>query len=254
MEYPNFYENIPEAVKRLHNTIVLYDGEPHYVQAISGHRDDGIFRIYMNPLGSDGYCRVLDHFHREDPTLGRELDKWLESDEGKSSPIIQKQLNSPKFNKFRPYPLGMCNFDNKVYYLERVPNRKTEQGLISSMVVETPVSAAPNSKPTFGLSGPRNVDLWSNWFRMCIKGEYPDPDMCLQSLRDPEVTNDAAAFHREFALVRGPLDMMFLAYQQDIVGVMPLNDFSKVVIGKDRAYAKEVVQELGLFQNVNIVK
>jgi hypothetical protein len=43
--------------------------------------------------------------------------------------ILRKQMNSPLFNKFRPYPLGMCNTKGqRAYYLERQPNRKTEQG------------------------------------------------------------------------------------------------------------------------------
>lgn len=252
MEYPNFYENLPEALKRLWQTVVLYDGEPFYIRAICAHRDDGIFRVYMHPLGTEGYCRLLEKYHREDIGLGHELDQWLETDEGRRSQIIRKRLDSRKFNRFRPFPLGMCNFAGRAYYLERTPNRKTEQGLIPSMVLETPVTCSTSNQPVGGISGPRNVDLWSNWFRLCVKGEYPDPDTCLQALLDPDVTNESAAFHREFALVRGPLNMLFLAYQQEVIGLLPNSDFSLIHLGKNQGYLREVVEELKLFQYINV--
>ena len=49
-KYPNFYENLSEANKRLHGTVVLYDGHPYYILAISNHFTDGIMRVYMEPL------------------------------------------------------------------------------------------------------------------------------------------------------------------------------------------------------------
>ena len=255
MEYPNFYENIPEAVKRLHNTIVMYDGEPYYILAICGHRADNIFRVYMHAVGTDPWPvqNVIDKWHREDSGLGPELDEWMEAN--KQSPVIRKAINSPKFNKFRPFPMGMCNVDGNVYYLERIPNRKTEQGLISSMVMETPVTAAAGAKapePGYSYRGPQYVSLWSNDFKDTLLGRYPDPDLCLNQLLDPEVSNTAAAFNREFALVRGPLNMLFLAYQSEVVGLLPNNDYSRVIIGRDKKHTAEVVSELKLFSNLAI--
>jgi hypothetical protein len=61
----------------------------------------------------------------------------------KGHPIIRKTMNSPKFNKFRPFPLGMCNSNGRCYFLERQPLRpKVEQGLIRSMVTEKQITLA----------------------------------------------------------------------------------------------------------------
>lgn len=255
MEYPNFYENLDEALRRLHSTFVVYDGEPYYIQAITNHRDDGIFRVYMTPIVNGNYIPIMDNYNRADAALGLALDKWM--DEGgpanEGVTLVRKRINSPKFNKFRPFKMGMCNFGGRVYYLERIPNRKMEQGMISSMVVETAVTANPRNAPNSGYGGPRNVDLWSQWFRNCVKGEYPDIDLCLESLLDRDVTNEAAAFSREFALVRGPLGTLFLAYKQDIIGTLPAADLGNVVLGRDWGWTKEAVEDLGVFGNVTAV-
>ena len=47
----NFYENLEEAQRRLRGTVVMYDGIPHYVLAITDHQSGGIFRVYMQDTG-----------------------------------------------------------------------------------------------------------------------------------------------------------------------------------------------------------
>lgn len=247
-EHPNFYENVKEAMMRLRRTVVLYDGQPYVVLCITNHKPDGIFRIYLDPIGRDPTAKHMrpepEQFPHEHPGLGPYLDTWMT--EHPDNGIIRKQMNSPLFNKFRPYPLGMCNIKGSgCYYIERQPNRKTEQGLISSMLFETLISVAPQQQRRAG-----TVDVYGQAFRACIVGEHPSAMECIANLTDPEILNDAAAFNREFALVRGPIEMLFLAYKHDIIGVLPKNNLEYVRLGREFHHTKEVVAELGVFQNI----
>jgi hypothetical protein len=249
-ELPNVYENVKEAMLRLKRTVVCYDGEPYVVVAITNHKADGIFRIYLDPLAKTS--EQMSHgrpepeqFPPEHSGLGAYMDEWMAVHP--QAGILRKQMNSPLFNRFRPYPLGMCNTKGGgTYYIERQPNRRTEQGLLSAMLQETPINVSPTSIPR----GRMSVDIYGAAFKDCVMGKYPSAQECLVNLLDPEVVNEAAAFHREFALVRGPLSMLFLAYKHDIVGVLPKNDFSMVRLGRDHHHCKEVIENLGVFSAI----
>lgn len=256
--HPNFYETLHETHMRLRGTFVLYDGEPYVVLCITNHRDDGIFRIYLEPIGNGEHMLTrnnlnsppLHQFGSDDPALGVAMDKWMEKypDE-----IIRKMMNSPAFNKFRPFPLGMCNYEGRVFYLERQPNRKTEQGLTHSMVSSQHVNLdiMSNGKARMGRGrGGCMVDLYGPGFRDCIMGVHPSAQECLDNLKDPEIINEAAAFHRQFAFVRGPLGMIFLAYKADIVGVLPNKDLSVLRLGREFSHTKEVIELLRTFENI----
>ncbi len=255
----NFYETIHETHMRLRGTVVLYDGEPYVVLCITNHRDDGIFRIYLEPIGNGEHMLAYNNpnppptnqYSSDDPVLGVAMDKWMEK--YPDTKIIRKMMNSPAFNKFRPYPLGMCNYEDRVFYLERQPNRKTEQGLTHSMVVcqRINLDIMDNGKARMG--GGRNgcmVDLYGPGFRDCIMGVHPSAQECLDNLKDPEIINEAAAFHRQFALVRGPLGMIFLAYKADIVGVLPNRDLSVLRLGREFSHTREVIELLRTFDTI----
>jgi len=250
--YTNFYENLKEAEMRLKGTVVLYDGEPYYVLCVCDHKPDGIFRIYLYPIGVDQALKSgqglsgVPSGSTWDPALGmtrgEAMDKWLTLNP--TSKIIRKMMNSPLFNKFRPFPLGMLNLQGSVYFVERHPTRKSEQGLTNSMLHQNTISLI-NKK---GFASP---DMTSAEMRATILNEYPSPQECLTKLADPEITNDSVAFNRNFALVRGPIDTLFLAYKQDVVGLLPSLSFASVKLGKKFAYTKEAVESLGLFGSVN---
>lgn len=256
--HPNFYETIHETHMRLRSTFVLYDGEPYVVICITNHRDDGIFRIYLEPIGNGEHMLAYNNpnppptnqYGSDDPAWGVAMDKWMEEHPDK---IIRKRINSPAFNKFRPFPLGMCNYEGRVFYLERQPNRKTEQGLTHSMVSAQHVNLdiMSNGKARMGSGrGGCMVDLYSESFRDCIKGVHPSAQECLDNLKDPEIINEAAAFHRQFAFVRGPLGMIFLAYKADIVGVLPNKDLSVLRLGREYSHTREVIELLRTFDNI----
>lgn len=235
---------------RLRRTVVLYDGEPYCVICITNHKNDDIFRIYLDPIGkyydpdNPRPRPEPEQFPPEHPGIGPYMDTWMT--EHPDCGILRKQMNSPLFNKFRPYPLGMCNIKGSgTYYIERQPNRKTEQGLVSSMLFETQISTAPATTKRTG-----TVDVYGPGFRACVMAEHPSAAECLANLLDPDIVNSAAAFNRNFALVRGPIEMLFLAYKHDIIGVLPKNNFECVRLGREFHHTKEVVEGLNLFQTI----
>ncbi len=252
----NFYENLHEAQFRLRGTVVMYDKEPYYVFAICDHKKDGIFRVYMDPIGREPTQKypVPDYsqFASEQPELGTYLDNWL--DAHKDTPIIRKQMNSPLFNRFKPYPLGMCNYSRPgtgwsgTVYLERQPQRRHEQGLTEASVFSYLISSSVLKRGT--PKGGMDVDISSPSMKSCILADHPPAQKCLENLVNPKVENEAVAFHRHFALVRGPLDMIFLAYKTDLIGVLPKNNFDFVRLGHKFTHCREVVGELGLFGTI----
>lgn len=256
VEHPNFYENHKEALLRLRATVVLYDGLPYQIHAICNHHSDGIFRVYMEPVGiapedrkkNQPFFSVLGNVPSEYPTLGGLLDASLT--ENKEMSIIRKQMNSPKFNKFRPYPLGMCNLRGQgTFYIERQPNRKTEQGLIPSMLFETHVTTSGDRSPD-SIRRAGRIDLNSPAFRSCVLADHPSASDCLKNLLDAKVKNEAAAFDRHFALARGPIDMIFLAYKGDIIGVLPEGTLGVLRLGREFRHTKEVVEKLNVFGRI----
>lgn len=257
-KHTNFYETLKEAEMRLLNTIVLYDGKPYYVLAITDHRNDGIFRIYLDdmthPEGS-----VLTRFHDipyewipyepGQPSKGAKLDEWLDKNPDKG--LIRKMMNSPHFNNYRPFPLGMINFGGSVGYLERSPQRHTQQGLTANMVTSETVCLDSNA-PRMGRGNTFRYRFLSPETAATIMGDYPSAEECLKNLLNPEIANTAAAFHRLFALVRGPIDTMFLAYKADIVGILCDNNFSRVRVAKEFRHTKELIEGLNLFDKIII--
>lgn len=264
MDHPNFYENVKEAEIRLLHSVVMYDQEPYYVIALADHKPDGIIRVYMDRLGNpDGMAiERLQQVPYEYPvggmgaqsgyaednvyskghnSRGAAMDWWLEKHP--TSGIIRKMMNSPSFNKFRPFPLGMVNFKGSTIYMERQPLRNTQQGLTQQMLYQHGISINKES------SGGRVPFTGESMYEM-IKGVYPDAKVCIKAMNDPDISNEAIAFSRHFAFVRGPIDSLFLAYKQEVIGIMPSGDTSRVILGKKFRYTKEVVENLKLFESI----
>lgn len=243
----NFYENIAEALLRLKQSIVLYDGEPFYIWTVTDHKGDGVFRVYMTPLekvhsvaGIIPAGNQVPHGHA---AAGGLMDSFVET---KPELVIRKMMNSSLFNKFRPFPLGMCNQGLNAFYVARQPARpKTEQGLTSSMLYTSMISPMP-AKKAFN-----PIDMYTESFRDCIIGKHPSPKMVLENLLSSKYENESVAFHREFALCKGPIDLIFLAYRDEIIGVLPKANFDLVKIGRKFLHTREVVQELNLFSSVS---
>jgi hypothetical protein len=251
--YPNFYEHFEEACARLNRTVVLYDNLPYFILAITNHID-AIFRVYLEPIGIPDRAAVFKDFYHltgsytpDHPDMGPKLDALLEATP--ECGILRKHINSPYFNRFYPFPLGMCNVGTQVYYIERQPIRPLmHQGLIKQACWETLVTTGSRQdNPT---RSAERFELMSPSFKDCVLGDHFPPEVALNHLRDPFVANDALAIHREFALVRGPLDIVFLAYRTDIIGLLSNHDFSLLRLGNEYGYCKEVVEELHIFKEV----
>jgi hypothetical protein len=251
--HKNFYENMEEMQKRLLNTVVTYEGEPVRIVAITNHKPDGIFRLYLWPVHvteTKMYPGQIDGYRHGSAEQGAYIDGFMEQHK-LASPIMRKMANSPAFNKFRPFPLGMMNKDGRALYLERTPERRTYQGLVASMVQASVASVAPMkpdeapyNRPRVNLTGPEFVD--------CVKGAHPTAMECLKNLLDKTVENSSVAFDRNFAFVRGPLDTLFLQYKTDVVGFVPATDRPQVELGAKFKHLKEVVEESKHFEAVKV--
>lgn len=248
--YTNFYETVKEADMRLRYTIVMYEGEPYYVLAIGGHHDDGIFRIYLDKMGDP---EGLTHQRMPVPFndgLGvdgaaKNLDAWLKIHPDKG--VIRKMMNSPGFNKFRPFPLGMVNHFGTVCYAERRPVRHTQQGLTDSMIRQVVLTINPKMPKMSGGLCTTSYPLYET-----IMNRYPEPEECVKQLMAQDNGNTGAAFHRQFAFMKGPIDVIFLAYKEDIVGVLPEGNLSRVKLAPTFKHTKEVVQDLHIFNTVEV--
>jgi len=247
VSYPNFYQSLTEANRRLKGTVVLYDTQPYHILAIANHKDD-IFRVYMEPLCPDiDSCRHLSPFDSitknsgDSPSVGLLVEKFMAEN---PSRIFRKQINSPLFRKFRPFPLGMVNKDGTCFYLERSPVRRTEQGLISSSIMTKDVCVFRSQ----GYSKPPS--LFSNEVADCIRGNYPTIDEVFENLNNPDISNKGVAFDRNLAIIRGPIEMLFLVYKSTVVGSFPYNHKSLLKLGKNFQYLREVLSFSGYFQEI----
>lgn len=263
VKHTNFYENIKEAGMRLVNTIVVYDNEPFYVLCIDDHMKDGIFRIYLDPvpdkedlMAHQKYSMPFQSWDfAKHKTVGPAMDEWLETADGKRSGVLRKMMNSPKFNNYRPFSLGMVNMSDRVYYCRRQPTRHTQQGLTQTMLNVSPVSLTASSAeealaPYRGRGA--NVSITSYQLGDAIRNIYPDYKEVITNLNDDQVANQACAFHREFAAVRGPLNLLFLAYKDEIVGLLDGESGDKLVLEKRYSYVKEVAETTGVFSTITV--
>lgn len=249
VDYPNFYESLPEANKRIKGTVVLYDGLPFHVLAVANHFDDGIFRVYMEPLcdGKDSENRYspfdgISKNSGDNPSVGPLCDEYLQMKP--HSKVIRKKMNSPHFKRFRPFPLGFVNLDGRCVYVERAPTRRTEQGLNGQSI--TQISVCLGEKRFHN----RAVCLLTKELGDTILGYYPGIDETFEALNNPEISNLGVAFDRKLALLRGPIGMLFLAYKGDIVGVFPHSDKSFLKLGDNFKYLHEVLATTEYFERI----
>lgn len=249
--YPNFYETVKEANMRLRNTVVMYEGEPYFVYAITDHKRDGIFRIYMEALPTDNtttlYANSLNNPIRDYLTgysagsseLGKALDKFMDSTEDHR--LVRKYMTAGGFNKFRPFPLGFVNTPKTSVFSERTPTRKSEQGLTATMLILKDASLSPRGVDS------RNF-MTTARFRDMLLNKYPTASEVLAELKSGEV--EARAFHRNFCFSLGPCNIPFFVYKNDLVGFLPDGDLSCLQLEETQIFLKEAIQELNIFSEV----
>lgn len=241
--YPNFYETLNEAQYRLMNTVVLYDKEPYRVILITSAHPDKIFRVYLLPLSWTGDWPDYSMYPNGSKEQMDYMDKWIEGTP--KAGMLRKHINSPLFNKFRPFPLGMMNKEGKIYYLERMPVRHREQGLTRNSVSILPVTLEIRNQAQVG----GYHEIFGKSMRDCILGLHPSLDECLKELKDPLTLNAGAAFHRECAVLKGPLDMFFLNVRGKTVGLI---ESKEATLAHEFRHLKELVENTNQFHRVTV--
>jgi hypothetical protein len=141
----------------------------------------------------------------------------------------------------------MMNKDGIAQFLERSPERRTQQGLIRQMVDRTVVSV-----DNIGKSGALHEELSGPEFYDCVKGNHPSAEECMDNMLDPSVQNRSVACHRNFAIIRGPMDTFFLGYKTDVVGFIPSTKRPQVELGKKFSHLKETIEETKQFHEIRI--
>lgn len=264
--HKNFYETIQEAKMRLRNTIVRYREDFYYVIDVSDHMADGKFRVYMDELGHSrvGRDRLVGFpdgngaFSPE--SFAKSLDKFIEKNP--ESGLVRKYADSKHFEKFRPFPLGNVNCNGSVVFCERTPTRNMHQGLLQEAVMCTNVQSAPpqydpNARAGRGTYGVNNnpfgnsaVDVLGPHFYAMLRGIYPSYQEVVSNLRDPSILNKGCAFHRDYSVMRGPLDMLFLCHRHSGVGY--IDNGNKLYLGSPHSFLKEELAELNIFDAIEI--
>jgi hypothetical protein len=261
----NFYENLQEANIRLRKTIVLYDGHPYFVLHLADGFPDDRIRIYLDDLTvlstkGNAYGRLRDFppvLDMSQYEATQALEAWINRESNQGKGVIRKLMSSRKFDKFRPFPLGNVNTNGQVVYCERSPTRNTYQGLRSNSYEAFRVTPVPMQKfNKMGEIVPDSIgvgmDMYSPDFAAMILGIYPSAEEVVEKLKSPVVANSGVAFSREFSIFRGPIDMLFLCYQDKGVGLLDSGDLSSLIIGKEYGYLKETIEELNLFNEIKV--
>jgi hypothetical protein len=260
-KHENFYENLNEARLRLCGSVVCYEGKAYRVVEVAEHTD-GKLRIYIDPIGPQhgwGRDKWPDFpsnggSNSYNPALSKALDVWI--DANPNSGVLRRYMSASGFNKYRPFPLGNMNFKGSVIYVERTPTRSTSQGLRDSGLVSRLVNTVPtrttNSRSSKMISDPSltQISMYCPEFADMVSGVYPTFHEVVENLRNFDVMNEGAAFHREFSVLRGPVETLCLCHKTDGVGL--INDDNSLVLGRQFKHLVETVTELGVFSSVTI--
>lgn len=249
MKYTNFYETVREANMRLRGTVILYDKEPYIVLVVTDHKKDGIFRIYLEPTGagnaaysgnlrSDQQCPIHTH-PVEENDFGSRMDSWME--DNKSLGVLRKQMNSPLFDLFRPFPLGLINLDSEAMYVERTPARRTEQGLTSKMLEVSSLK---------GNSRRNGFNVYSSEFKKCIKGDFPSMRESFDRIREKGGVLESVGFSRLFGLAKGPVRLPCLFYKDTMIGYLPSADPGSLILDDQFRHLRESIDEMSCFNEI----
>lgn len=235
VEYENFYENLEEAQRRLTGTVVLYDGEPVYIAQVSNVREDNTFRLW---------CQKLPN---EDLNLG--IGDLPEGERPVNS--FRKKINSPRFNKFRPFEMGYINLfqtraGGKLFfpvYLTRTPARRGKQGFNEGSY-NCRDNRGGDRRPSF-------VDIiFSEAFVEMIKGDYPSYREVVARVQDVE--EGGIAVDRAFCVCKDrESGIVFLDYRSETVGIARADE---ILLSDKFSFLRETIVECkNLPNNVNIL-
>jgi hypothetical protein len=225
------YENLNDAQMRLQNTVVLYDGEPVYIQEIGqvgpGDPKEDIFRVYAYPLPYKPAGVLPKAFKIRHAGM----EQWHIAIDNEGNPVrvkpprppapepkpeddgqagFRKFISSKKFD-LAPFPMGFLNDEGKVFYCHRRPRRQQRQGLSGETFIG---EAVDSGEPPLQFG----EVVGSSEFLDCIKGNYPRYDLAYQMVKGDGL--NAVAFARNFALIRDKdmEELIYLYHKKEKVG------------------------------------
>lgn len=259
VDYLNFYENADEVNRRLRGTVVLYDGKPYYVMTLAMASVDSIVRLYLEPLSSEHRPLLLDNYKMKALTDKGISFPWQQYPHGSSSMIsametftkqvpelgiLRKKINSPSFNKFRPFPLGYSLQDGGYpVYVMRKPVRKGYQGFSSAR------AAVINLDAVDGYFNSGNFDINSPALYNAIVADWPTYHAAVgKMLQNPSQLGQP--FHRDLAIIRGPCDSFFLGHRYQIVGQITDLPTGSIRLAKSCQHLFETLSEMNIFQSI----
>lgn len=196
--------NRDDVIKRLHQTICMYKGEPVYVTADC----EGRTKVLAYPLKEFGANRAC-------------------------KPIVVNYTDD-SFSYKSP-PLGYIYYNDRAFYLSRIPDRKQRQGLHQEVIFSVPTN---DEVPWIEM-------LQSPEMHMCIMGRHP-------SLMDARVLIAKGArsvpISRNCAVQRlGKSSDMVLLYKGREIGIsMGGKDF-ELYNCKEKGFLTKVLQREGIY-------
>ena len=208
------YENAEDAKMRLRHTVVLYKGEPVYINDVQRGNgdDDGPLRVYMTALPVTGKAPVP----QEEGVAGQQR-KFISSKHFDIAPFRMGYVNDPKYG---------------AYYCSRLPNRVQKQGLCNENFKAVTNAGAPIAFATF--TACKDVPAM-------VANNYPSFERCATLL----AKCSSMAFHRDFALMRDKdlPDLIFLYHKAQKVGMF-MRD--QITLGPKFQCLKESLDEMRL--------
>lgn len=212
-----FWTDIEQAQTRLIGCVVLYDGQPVYIDNVTNVADDDIPRAHIRVLP----CKEQD---------------------GSNS---RKMLNSPKFNKFRKMPnLGWMNVSSGAgaVFLARQTHRATKHGLTvgNVLITSTPRRAAGDTNDMTALvSGAYNFSsvMFDKGFVDAHNGQFPSLESVLARIEE----GSSIAFSRKYCVIRDYDGIRWLFRDTTRVGIFTGVDTLNLL--SRHAYLREEVMD-----------
>lgn len=207
------YQNNNDKVNRLHNTVALISGEPHYVYASSrgGEAPLDLNQVKVFKLSSTKDQRYDRHGHRTMQTV---------------------RYDVPEFEA-KCVPLGYYNNmnDGRAGYLVRNPTRHTAVG-----------------PSPYNVVSPENVhySIESPDMHCCIKAIHPTLEEATEAVVDKALYK-SLAFDREYAIEAIDRYLLALKHKGTLIGVKTkMTEPFKLIDRKFVNFLKPDLDELGV--------
>ena len=185
-----FWTDLDQAQQRLQHSIVLYDGQPVYIDRVEAH-EDGVPRGLIREIGDDGATS-------------------------------RKKLNSPKFNRFRSMPnLGWVNPAAGVsrygalYLTRRAVTTRTHGLSVNNVLVENPRF---DETGYVGMQG-GNYSFANLMFNKGFLDSHNNSFPSLESILQQIQNKSAIAFSRKLCVIRDGDGLRWLFHNKTRIGV-----------------------------------